>query len=104
MSAAGRDPFLRVVRAFLHSATPREKIAPVPPEPPSARLDAEIEEIVQILRRYGVMPVQRVATLVGADYWHADSRFGRALERAVTLKRIRRLGVDLCELTEDVPA
>jgi hypothetical protein len=83
---------------------PRGKIAPVPLEARSARLDAEIEEIVQILRRYGVMPVQRVATLAGADYWHADSHFGRALERAVTLKRIRRLGIDLYELTEDAPA
>lgn len=55
-----------------------------------------------ILRRYGVMPVQRVATLAGADHWHADSDFGRALTRAVTLKRIRRLGIDLYELTEDV--
>lgn len=69
---------------------------------PAARLDAEIEEIVLILRRYGVMPVQRVATLAGADHWHADSDFGRALTRAVTLKRIRRLGIDLYELTEDV--
>jgi hypothetical protein len=80
------------------------KIARVSSDSRPARLDAEIEEIVHILRRYGVMPVQRVATLAGADYWHADSHFGRALERAVTLKRIRRLGVDLYELTEDAPA
>lgn len=71
-------------------------------EAPAARLDAEIEEIVLILRRYGVMPVQRVATLAGAASWHADSEFGRALARAVTLKRIRRLGIDLYELTDDV--
>ncbi|MDO8184105.1 hypothetical protein Q5424_00765 [Conexibacter sp. JD483] len=68
----------------------------------AARLEAEVEEIVLILRRYGVMPVQRVATLAGADYWHADSDFGRALARAVTLKRIRPLGIDLYEPTEDV--
>jgi hypothetical protein len=88
----------------LHCCARSEKIARVPIDAGSARLDAEIEEIVQILRRYGVMPVQRVATLAGADYWHADSHFGRALERAVTLKRIRRLGIDLYELTEDAPA
>jgi hypothetical protein len=88
----------------LRRRTRQGKIARVSSDARPVRLDAEIEEIVHILRRYGVMPVQRVATLAGADYWHADSHFGRALERAVTLKRIRRLGVDLYELTEDAPA
>jgi hypothetical protein len=88
----------------LRQRAQRRKIALVSSHPRPARLDAEIEAIVQILRRYGVMPVQRVAMLVGADRWHSDSHFGRALERAVTLKLIRRLGADLYELTEDAPA
>lgn len=73
-------------------------------DPRPLRHDAEIEAIVQILRRYGVMPAQRVATLTGAEHWDANSDFGRALARAVSLKRIRRLGTDLYELTEEAPA
>ena len=70
----------------------------------SARLETDVDKIVSILRRYGVLPLQRVATIARADGVHEGSPFRRALSRAVALKRVRCIGVDLYEAAEDPAA
>ncbi|HEY4278285.1 MAG TPA: hypothetical protein VGM91_08710 [Conexibacter sp.] len=61
----------------------------------------DVDEIVCILSRYGVLPLQSVATIARAGHWQDGSPFRRALTRAVALKRVRCIGKDLYEVTED---
>jgi osmotically inducible protein OsmC len=66
---------------------------------PHSREQAEVEDIVRALRRYGVLTRARLLDLCGATRWH-DSSGKRALSNAVSSGRIRQLGDDLYELAE----
>ena len=75
-----------------------------PGGPPSsdharARRDAEVEDIVRVLRRYGALRRARLVELCGAALW-SDHGFRDALAHAVAMGRVRRLGDDMYELTE----
>lgn len=69
--------------------------------PHRSYLDAEIGEIVHVLRRYDVLTGSRLAALCGAERWHSSSTFKLALAQGIAQNRIRRLGDDLYELTDD---
>jgi hypothetical protein len=66
---------------------------------PHSREDAEVERIVRALRGYGVLTRARLLEVCGAAHW-SDAGFTRALARAVSTGRIKRLGNDLYETTE----
>jgi hypothetical protein len=66
---------------------------------PHSREEAEVERIVHALRGYGVLSRAGLADVCGAAHW-SDSGFARALARAVSTGRIKRLGDDLYETTE----
>jgi hypothetical protein len=66
---------------------------------PHTRQDAETEDIVRALRRYGVLTRARLLDVCGAAHW-SDSGAERALADAVSSGRIRRLGDDLYEIAE----
>lgn len=82
----------------------REPSQPLPEAPAvpirHSRLDAEVDEIVHVLRSYGVLTGPTLAALIGARHWNGESPFGLALKRGIALGRVRRLGDDLYELTE----
>jgi nucleotide-binding universal stress UspA family protein len=67
--------------------------------PAHSRQDAEVEDIVRALRGYRVLTRSRLMEACGAAHW-TDAGFRRALARAVSTGRIRRLGEDLYEITE----
>lgn len=62
---------------------------PMPPPKPSAearsdpRVRGEAGQLVRALRANGPIPVERLAELVGADYWDRG-RFDAALALAMT--------------------
>jgi hypothetical protein len=66
---------------------------------PHSRQEAEVEDIVRALRGYGVLTRARLLDLCGAAHW-SDAGARRALARAVSSGRIRRLGDDLYEIAE----
>jgi 3-phenylpropionate/trans-cinnamate dioxygenase ferredoxin reductase component len=76
----------------------RQPVAPLSPWPHS-RLEAEVEDVVSALRRYGVLTRARLAEFCGAAHW-SEPGFKRALAAAVSAGRIKRLGDDLYEITE----
>jgi hypothetical protein len=79
-------------------------MTPVPPAGssstrPHSRQEAEVEDIVRALRGYGVLTRARLLDLCGAAHW-SDAGARRALARALSSGRIRRLGDDLYEIGE----
>jgi hypothetical protein len=66
---------------------------------PHTRQEAEIEDIVHALRRYGVLTRARLLDICGAAHW-SDSGAEQALAHAVSSGRIRRLGDELYEIAE----
>jgi hypothetical protein len=66
---------------------------------PHTRQEAETEDIVHALRRYGVLTRARLLELCGAAHW-SDSGADGALAHAVASGRIRQLGDDLYEIAE----
>jgi hypothetical protein len=66
---------------------------------PHTRQEAETEDIVRTLRRYGVLTRARLLDICGAAHW-SDPGAERALAHAVASGRIRRLGDDLYEIAE----
>jgi osmotically inducible protein OsmC len=76
-------------------------------EPPPARSprsahsrhEAEVEDVVRTLGRYGVLTRARLLDLCGAAHWSGGGG-RRAVADAVSSGRIRRLGDDLYELAE----
>lgn len=86
--------------AARHSAAPSGTPPPDAPSPwPHSREEAEVEAVVSALRGYGVLTRARLAEVSGAAHW-SDSGFRRALARAVSSGRIRRLGDNLYEINE----
>lgn len=82
------------VEIRLHS-----ELAPGPSPSPRGRQDAEIDDMVRALRGYGVLTRARLLDVCGAAHW-TDSGARRALARAVSSGRIRRLGDDLYKAAE----
>jgi osmotically inducible protein OsmC len=66
---------------------------------PDGRQEAEIEDIVGVLRGYGVLTRARLLDVCGAAHW-TDSGAERALAHAVSSGRVRQLGDDLYEIAE----
>jgi hypothetical protein len=66
---------------------------------PHSRGEAEVEDVVRALRGYGALTHERLVEVCGAAHW-SDHGFRRALNRAISTGRVRRLGDDLYELTE----
>jgi 3-phenylpropionate/trans-cinnamate dioxygenase ferredoxin reductase component len=66
---------------------------------PHSREEAEVEDVVSALRGYGVLTHERLVEVCGATHW-SDHGFRRALNRAVSTGRVRRLGDDLYEAIE----
>jgi uncharacterized caspase-like protein len=64
-----------------------------------AHRHAGVDEIVHALRGLGVMTRDGLARAVHADSWRTTD-FGSALRAAEHEGRVRRLGDDLYELTE----
>lgn len=69
------------------------------PRPASSRHEAEVEDIVRTLRRYGVLRRARLIEVCGAAHW-SDTGFRQALNSAISSGRVRALGTDLYEITE----
>jgi hypothetical protein len=63
------------------------------------RQEAEVEDIVRALRGYRVLTRARLLEVCGAAHW-SDTGARRALARAVSSGRIKRLGDDLYEIAE----
>jgi len=61
---------------------------------PHSRQEAEVDDIVRAVRRYGVLTRTRLLDVCGAAHW-PDSGGRRALAHAVSSGRIRQLGDDL---------
>ena len=78
--------------------TSAEPSSTQPPRPHTTR-EAEVEDIVHALRTHRVLTRARLVEVCGAAHW-TDAGFGRALARAVSSGRVRRLGHDLYETTE----
>lgn len=68
------------------------------PEPHSRR-DAEVEDIIATLRRYGTLTRPRLADLCGAEH-SSDPAFAGALALAVSGGKIRLLGNEVYETTD----
>jgi 3-phenylpropionate/trans-cinnamate dioxygenase ferredoxin reductase subunit len=66
---------------------------------PHSRGEAEVEDVVHALRGYRVLTRARLLEVCGAAHW-SDTGFMRALDRAVSSGRVRRLDDDLYEITE----
>ncbi len=62
------------------------------------RLDAEVEDIIATLRRYGTLTRPRLADLCGAEHW-SDPTFARALALAVSGGKVRPIGNEVYETT-----
>jgi hypothetical protein len=63
------------------------------------RDDAEVEEIVRVLRSYDCLTRHNLLEFVAGDHW-PDHQFEAALKRGVRAGRIRKLADDLYELGE----
>jgi hypothetical protein len=63
------------------------------------RREAQTEDIVRALRRYGVLTRARLLDVCGAAHW-SDTGAEQALAHAVRSGRIRRLGDDLYEIAD----
>lgn len=66
---------------------------------PHTRQDAEVEDIVRALRGYGVLTRARLLDVSGADRW-PDRGANRAIARAVSSGRVKRLGDELYEVVD----
>jgi hypothetical protein len=79
----------------------RNAAAPSRSSPPGAhsREEAEVEDIVRALRRYGVLTRARLLEVCGAAHW-SDTGAKHAIAKAVASGRIRPLGDELYEITE----
>jgi hypothetical protein len=64
------------------------------------RRQAEAEHIAATLRTYGVLTRARLVDLCGAGHW-SPAAFAQALELAVSSGRVRRLGNELYETSEN---
>lgn len=64
-----------------------------------SRRDAEVEDVVRTLSRYGVLTRARLLELCGAAHW-PDGGGRRAVANAVSSGRIRQLGDDLYEIAD----
>jgi len=73
--------------------------AATPPTRPHSRQEAEIEDLVRALRRYGVLTRARLLDVCRATHW-SDAGAKQALARAVSTGRISQLGDDLYEIGE----
>jgi hypothetical protein len=69
------------------------------PRPAHSRHEAEVEDIVRALRRYGVLRRARLVEVCGAAHW-SDSGFRQALKSAISSGKVRALGTDLYEIVE----
>jgi hypothetical protein len=80
---------------------PADGTVPAPTSSPwsHSRQEAEVEDIVRALRRYGVLTRARLLDVCGAAHW-SDTGARRAIAQAVASGRIRRLGDDLYEISE----
>jgi lipoyl-dependent peroxiredoxin len=67
--------------------------------PSHSREEAEVENVVRTLSRYGVLTRARLLELCGAAHW-SDGGGRRAVADAVSSGRIRQLGDDLYEVAE----
>jgi 3-phenylpropionate/trans-cinnamate dioxygenase ferredoxin reductase subunit len=74
----------------------RRRVASTSPWPHS-RQEAELEDVVTALRGHGVLTRARLVEACGAAHW-SEPGFARALDRALSSGRVRRLGDDLYEL------
>lgn len=63
------------------------------------RQDAEVDDIVRALRGYGVLTRARLVDVSGAAQW-SDRGANRAIARAVSSGRVRRLGDELYEIVD----
>ena len=77
------------------SARPARSTSPWP----HSRQEAEVEDIVRALRRYGVLTRARLLDACGAAHW-SPSAGKRALARAVASGQIKPLGDDLYEIAD----
>ncbi len=66
---------------------------------PHSRAEAEVEDVVSALRGFGVLTREDLVEACGATHW-SDHGFRRALDRAVSSGKIRRLSDDLYEIVE----
>lgn len=66
---------------------------------PQTRQDAEVEDIVRALRGYGVLTRARLLEVSGAAQW-SDRGANRAIARAVSSGRVKRLGDELYEIVD----
>jgi len=83
-----------------NAPSPEERVPAGPSSPwPHSREEAETEDIVHALRRYGVLTRARLLELCGAAHW-SDSGAEGALAHAVSSGRVRQLGDDLYEIAE----
>jgi hypothetical protein len=69
--------------------------------PAYSRHEAEVDDIVRALRRYGVLRRARLIEVCGAVHW-SDAGFRLALRSAVSSGRVRALGSDLYEIAEPI--
>jgi osmotically inducible protein OsmC len=77
------------------SARPARSTSPWP----HSRQEAEVEDLVRALRRYGVLTRARLLDVCGAAHW-SPSAGKRALARAVASGQIKPLGDDLYEIAD----
>jgi hypothetical protein len=79
----------------------RNAAAPSRSSAPGAhsRQEAEAEDIVRALRKYGVLTRPRLLEVCGAAHW-SDTGAKQAIAKAVASGRIRPLGDELYEITE----
>lgn len=66
---------------------------------PHTRQDAEVEDIVRALRAYGVLTRSRLLDVSGAARW-PDRGANRAIARAVSSGRVKRLDAELYEIAD----
>jgi 3-phenylpropionate/trans-cinnamate dioxygenase ferredoxin reductase subunit len=67
---------------------------------PHSRQEAEVEDVVRALRGHRVLTRARLIEACGAAHW-SEPGFARALNKALSSGRVRRLGDDLYELARD---
>jgi hypothetical protein len=62
-------------------------------------MDAEVTQVVRVLRSFGVLTRHAICERVGGERW-PDHQFEATLKQGVREGRIRALGDDLFELGE----
>ncbi len=72
---------------------------PTPTRWPHSREEAEVEDVVSALSAYRTLTRKRLVEICGARHW-SDTGFRRALEKAVSTGKVRRLDDDLYEIVE----